>query len=87
MLDESLVFHKTVLGQQEIAQATRTLAAKMRRALILVDGEKTVADLAPMFRPGEVDSILEELQASGHVTLDARKAAPPPAGGSGNPPG
>ncbi len=38
MLEESLVFYKTVRGQREIAQPVRTLAPKMRRALILVDG-------------------------------------------------
>ena len=86
MLDESLVFRKTIQGQREITQPSRALAPKMRRALILVDGQKSVADLAPMFRPGEVDAILEELQASGHVTLDAGKAAPAPAGEGGAPP-
>ena len=77
MLDETFVFHKTALGQLEIGNSSRSLAPKIRRALILVDGAKSVADLAPMFRPGEVDTILEELQASGHITLDAGVAAPP----------
>jgi hypothetical protein len=76
MLEETLVFHKTPRGQHEIGQPARTLPPKTRRALILVDGEKSVADLSPMFRPGEVDQILEELQASGHITLDAQQAAP-----------
>ena len=81
MLDESLVFYKTSRGQREIAQGE--LAPKLRRALILVDGQKSVSDLAPLFRPGEVDAVLEALQASGHVTLDAAKAALPPAGEEG----
>ncbi len=70
MLDESLVFHKTALGVAEIGGSGRTLAAKLRRALILVDGAKSVGDLAPMFRQGEIDAILEELQAGGFVSLE-----------------
>lgn len=75
MLDESLVFHKTARGTEEIGGAGRTLASKLRRALILVDGAKSVADLAPMFRQGEIDAILEELQAGGYVSLEGGAAA------------
>jgi hypothetical protein len=75
MLDETLVFHKTALGAAEIAGADRTLPGKLRRALILVDGNKTVADLAPLFRQGEIDGILGELQASGHISLEGGEVA------------
>jgi len=89
MLDESLVFHKPALGFAEIGGAARTLAAKLRRALILVDGTKSVGELAPMFRQGEIDAILEELQAGGYVSLEGGATAvstpaagmPAPAGG------
>jgi hypothetical protein len=77
MLDESLVFHKTARGAEEIGGATRTLAAKLRRALIMVDGVKSVAELAPMFRQGEIDAILEELQAGGFVSLQGGEVAVP----------
>ncbi len=69
MLDENLVFHKTEAGAREIASPSRGLPPKLRRALILVDGAKTVSDLAPMFRPGEVESILVDLQSQGLVSL------------------
>ena len=75
MLDETLVFHKTALGAGEIGGANRTLAAKLRRALILVDGAKSVAQLAPMFREGEIDAILEELQAAGYISLAGGEVA------------
>lgn len=87
MLDETLVFHKTALGAEEIGGATRTLAAKLRRALILVDGAKSVAELAPMFRQGEIDAILEELQAGGYVSLAGGEVAlSAPAAGEPAPP-
>lgn len=86
MLDESLVFHKTARGAEEIGGAGRTLASKLRRALILVDGAKSVADLAPMFRQGEIDTILEELQAAGYVSLEGGAvAASAPGSGEASP--
>jgi hypothetical protein len=79
MLDESLVFHKTEAGAREVTSPTHGLSPKLRRALILVDGTKSVADLAPMFRPGEADAIVAELQAQGLVSLAGGEIAPVPA--------
>ncbi|MBL0142859.1 MAG: hypothetical protein IPP91_12345 [Betaproteobacteria bacterium] len=79
MLDENLVFHKTGTGASEIASPAHGLAPKLRRALILVDGAKRVADLASAFRPGEVDAILLDLQAKGLVSLAGGAAAAMPA--------
>ena len=76
MLDESLVFHKSEAGAREIATPAHGLSPKLRRALIMIDGVKTVAELAPMFRPGEVDAILAELQDKGLVTLTGGELAP-----------
>lgn len=76
MLDENLVFHKTQAGAHEISGATRGINPKLRRALILVDGAKTVADLEPMFRPGEAEAILAELQSLGLVSLAGGAMAP-----------
>lgn len=79
MLDESLVFHKTQAGANEIATPVHALPPKLRRALIMVDGAKSVAELSVMFRPGEAAAILLELQAKGLVSLtggEVAKAAP-----------
>ena len=75
MLDENLVFSKTRRGADEIASAERALSARLRRALILVDGAKTVTDLAPMFRPGEIDIILAELHSGGYIALAGGESA------------
>ena len=69
MLDENLVFQKTEAGAKEIASPAHGLSPKLRRALIMVDGAKSVAELAPMFRPGEADAIFLELQAKGLLAL------------------
>lgn len=76
MLDESLVFHKTESGAREMATPSHGLSSKLRRALILVDGVKAVALLAPLFRPGEAETILAELQEKGFVTLAGGALAP-----------
>jgi hypothetical protein len=76
MLDENLVFHKTEAGAKEIASPDHSLSPKLRRALIMVDGTKSVADLAPMFRPGEAEAIFLELQAQGLLTLAGGALAP-----------
>lgn len=86
MLDESLVFQKTEAGVSEMATPALRLPPKLRRALILVDGAKSVSELAPMFRPGEVEPILMDLQARGLLTLTggvvAEAADRPDAGGA-----
>lgn len=82
MLEESLVFHKTQAGADEIATPAHALPPKLRRALIMVDGAKSVAELSAMFRPGEAAAILLELQAKGLVSLsggEVAKAAEAPA--------
>jgi hypothetical protein len=75
MLDENLVFHKTQAGATEVTAPVHGLPPKLRRGLIMVDGARTVADLAPMFRPGEVDLILGELQKLGLVSLEGGRLA------------
>ena len=86
MLDEDLVFHKTDSGAREVAASARGLPAKLRRALILVDGAKRVADLAPMFRPGEIDAILVELQDKGLDALAGGETAGVTAGAAAGAP-
>jgi hypothetical protein len=66
-MDDGLVFHKTPRGQEEAGHPGDGLAPKERRCLILIDGTKSVAELAAQFRPGELATILRDLQASGYV--------------------
>lgn len=82
MLDESLIFHKTERGQTEVAQPGGGLSPKFRRCLILIDGAKSVAELAPLFRPGEISAILQELLAAGYVALEGDAV---PAGAAAEP--
>ncbi len=67
MLDEDLVFARTALGEAEAHSHSLGVSQKLRRALSLVDGRRSVGQLAPLMRAGEADEILEELQEQGFI--------------------
>jgi len=67
--DPRLVFAKTPLGRDEVVQRDLGLSSSARRILILVDGRRRLLDLAPFARQGEIDAIVDELQARGLIAL------------------
>lgn len=80
MLDDRLIFAKTAKGLAEITARSGTVSMGARRVLIMVDGKRTVADLAPLARPGEIGAILEQLEAQGLVQIAQGAPAPTQAG-------
>lgn len=66
-----MVFSRTPLGHQEVANPEGRLPPRLRRCLALVDGASDCGSLAPMFRVGELDEILEELRQGGYVVAAA----------------
>ena len=66
-MDEKIVFEKTERGQREIAQPGGELNPKQRRILVLVDGAKSLGELAPMTRPGEIEPTVESLLHGGYI--------------------
>lgn len=67
MIEEWLVYAKTPKGVAEVAARSGGLSLAARRVLIMVDGKRTVAELTPLARPGEIEAILETLVAQGYV--------------------
>lgn len=64
----SLLYVKTDKGREEIETRASGLSARMRRVLILVDGQRTVADL--MSQTGlslDADALLDELEVQGFI--------------------
>ncbi|MBA4176981.1 MAG: hypothetical protein C0505_10550 [Leptothrix sp. (in: Bacteria)] len=57
------VFAKTAAGQQEIRQRSLRLPPLPRRLLVLVDGKRTVAELALLVPGHDVVPLLDELMA------------------------
>jgi hypothetical protein len=84
MIDERLVYAKTPKGAAEVTARSGGLSLAARRVLIMVDGKRTVAELAPLARPGEIATILEALETHGFVqpvnSAAVRAAAAEPAG-------
>ena len=66
-MDDNYVFCKTLSGADELSNRGSVLSPKHRRCLILVDGKKTLRELAAYFRPGELAPILRELVEHGFL--------------------
>lgn len=66
-MDESLVYVKTAKGTAEVAARSAGLSLSARRVLIMIDGRRTVGELAPLLRPGEIDVVMPQLEQQGLV--------------------
>ncbi len=76
-MEDTTVYRKTGKGAAEIARRDNGLAAKLRRALIVIDGNKDIAELSVLMRPGELDTILAQLEADGYIeTVDIQDLDP-----------
>jgi hypothetical protein len=78
MLDERLVYAKTAKGVAEVNARSGAVSLAARRVLIMIDGKRALADLAPLARRGELDSIIEQLEAQ--ALIQQTQAAPAVAG-------
>ncbi len=78
-MDEARVYRKTAAGQIEVAARSGSLSLATRRVLILVDGKRSVAELAPLL-PGEIGSAIDMLVEKGYIepagSVDAAPVAP-----------
>jgi hypothetical protein len=79
------IYRKTAKGVAEIETRSHRLPPRLRGALIVVDGQRSVDDLSKLI-PGNAAGALEQLLADGFIelfaVLDDRPpppAAPPPA--------
>ncbi|HTT11837.1 MAG TPA: hypothetical protein VMG60_13165 [Burkholderiaceae bacterium] len=67
MRDDWLVYAKTAKGVAEVGSRSGAVSLAARRVLIMIDGKRTVAELAPLARTGEIGTIIEQLEAQGFV--------------------
>ena len=76
------IYRKTAKGLAEIETRGHRLPPRLRGALILVDGQRRVADIAKLV-PGEAEAMLQQLLADGFIDVFAvladRPPLPPPA--------
>ncbi|HEX7157022.1 MAG TPA: hypothetical protein VF229_07385 [Burkholderiaceae bacterium] len=80
-MDESLVFAKTAKGVIEVSRRSGGLSMTARRVLIMIDGKRTVGELAPLASNGGIDAVIGLLESQGFV----QPAAPPDPNSPGAP--
>jgi hypothetical protein len=66
-MDGSIVYSKTPKGVAEVAARSAQLSMTTRRVLIMVDGKRTVDELAVLLRPGEIDAVITQLESAGLI--------------------
>jgi hypothetical protein len=66
-MDESLVFEKTPQGLAEVGSRSAGLSLQARRVLIMVDGSRTLGELAPLAPDGRLDQVIGLLHARGLI--------------------
>jgi len=81
MLDDRLVYAKTARGIAEVGTRSDAVSLAARRVLIMIDGKRTLAELAPLSSTGDIGPIVEQLEAQGMVQLvSAGEPTNPPTG-------
>lgn len=79
-IDAQGIFAKTPKGVDEIQQRTLRLGLLQRRVLLLVDGQRTVAELQKLAGNTDVNTLLAELLTLGCIERPhASPGSPPPA--------
>jgi len=69
-MDKSLVYRKTGRGTTElVATHGGALSPAARRVLILLDGQRTLAEVADLFGADLVEHIVSELEANGFARM------------------
>jgi len=66
-MDEFLVFEKTPQGLAEVASRSAGLSLQARRVLIMIDGSRTLAELAPLAPHGTLDDVINLLHGRGLI--------------------
>jgi hypothetical protein len=64
---DNTVYRKTSSGLAELQSDAPALDRISRRALILIDGNRAVVELAQLMRPGEAEAAIERLIEGGYV--------------------
>lgn len=67
--DPRMVFAKTLAGSEAVRSRSHRLSLPARRLLMLLDGRRSLSQLPSIVRPGEVPTLLRELESQGMITL------------------
>ena len=78
-----LIYAKTPKGVAEVAARSAELSMTARRVLIMMDGKRSVDELAVLVRPGEIEGIVTQLESAGLAQRAGDGAAPAAAASAG----
>jgi len=67
--EDTTTYRKTDKGTREVADRALGLEKHVRRLLIMIDGNRVVAELSVYVRPGELKSTLARLVAEGFIEM------------------
>jgi len=82
-LSDRLVFAKTPKGTAEVAARGGALTMAARRVLIMVDGKRSLGELAAMLRANELETTVNQLESQGFIQrLSGASGGPPTVMGS-----
>ena len=73
----SAIFFKTAKALEELSDRRHGLRAKARQLLVLLDGKRTVSDLASLIAQQDLLILIEELQREGFIS-QTQAATPAP---------
>jgi hypothetical protein len=68
-MEHTTIYRKTDKGTQEVSDHAFGLEKHVRRLLIMIDGNRSVAELTVYVRPGEFRSTLTRLVAEGFIEM------------------
>jgi hypothetical protein len=75
-LNDKLVYSKTPKGVAEVAARGGALSMAARRVLIMIDGKRSLGELAAMLRNNDLDSTIGLLETQGFVQRAGGGSAP-----------
>jgi hypothetical protein len=77
-MDETLIYAKTPRGSAEVSMRVGGLSLQERRILIMIDGARSLGELAPLVPKGTLDEVIGLLQSRGMIRLLGEDGAPAP---------
>lgn len=78
----SAIFAKTAKGHAEITSKAGGLTPRIRRALIFIDGKRTVDELRSLLTADDLQITLGRLEEEGYIELAGKTAGGKPASGT-----
>jgi hypothetical protein len=76
--NDKTVYAKTPKGSAEMAARGGSLTMAARRVLIMIDGKRSLGELAAMLRTSELDSVVGLLEAQGFIVRSSGASGGPP---------